>query len=350
LHGILGSLKNWKTPARRILSASPHYQALLVDHRGHGASEAGAPPHTLHACAADVKELLRSLNLRCDMLCGHSYGGKVALAYVKAGLEDRQGACVHACDVFVCVPNASVAPAPTQTDRERKWMPWMPSFCITGCMQSAICAYPPNPRSPALHPHTEGWEVPRQTWILDSLPGAVHRDRAIGEHSVAQVIEALARVPMPQPTKEGLVHRLVHTEKIPPFIAHWLMTSLQRHPGHAHGAAGGHHTGGYVWAFDLDVVRQLFDAYSQECFYQTLASPFLSADSHRIDFIRAGKNAAWTPEVLREFDALRAKGRCVRAWVGGWVGWVRSSVGWVVHWFWCLETAGSYACMASLDP
>jgi len=91
------------------------------------------------------------------------------------------------------------------------------------------------------------------------------------------------------------------------------MTSLQRHPGH--GVAGGHHTpGGYAWAFDLPVVQQLFQAYTQECFYDMLASPFLSADSHRLDFIRAGKNAAWTPDVLARFEALRAKGRCV--WVG----------------------------------
>lgn len=200
--------------------------------------------------------------------------------------------------------------------------------------------------------------MPRQTWVFDSLPGAVHRDRAIGEHSVAAVIEALRRVPMPQPTKEGLVRHLTHHEKIPPFIAHWLMTSLQRHPGH--GAPGAHHTaGGYVWAFDLEVVRALFRAYTEECFYDTLASPFLAADSHRVDFIRAGKvinpcdlsmyvwvlsalcvcagarkagrvcmcvrrlhlprapvlptkqNAAWTPEVLGKLEKLRAKGRCV---------------------------------------
>ena len=151
------------------------------------------------------------------------------------------------------------------------------------------CRRPPTYLSPhartkpnQTNPTTDAWEVPRQTWILDSLPGAVHRDRAIGEHSVAAVIEALRRVPMPQPTKEGLVQHLTHAEKIPPFIAHWLMTSLQRQPGH--GAAGG-----YVWAFDLDVVRALFRAYTEECFYDTLASPFLAADSHHVDFIRAGK-------------------------------------------------------------
>ena len=100
------------------------------------------------------------------------------------------------------------------------------------------CRRPPTYLSPHARtkpnqtkPTTDAWEVPRQTWILDSLPGAVHRDRAIGEHSVAAVIEALRRVPMPQPTKEGLVQHLTHAEKIPPFIAHWLMTSLQRQPG-----------------------------------------------------------------------------------------------------------------------
>ena len=89
MHGILGSLKNWKTPSRKVIARHPHYQALLVDHRGHGASEPGAPPHTLEACAADVHELLRSLNLKPDILCGHSFGGKIALAYVKEGLERR---------------------------------------------------------------------------------------------------------------------------------------------------------------------------------------------------------------------------------------------------------------------
>lgn len=113
---------------------------------------------------------------------------------------------------------------------------------------------------------------------------------------------------MPQPTKEGLSHLLIHEHKIPPFIAHWLMTSLQRHPGH--GAQGGaHHTGGgYVWAFDLGVVQQLFESYANECFYATLANPFLGTD-HAVDFIAAGKNEAWTPDVLGKFEELKTKGR-----------------------------------------
>lgn len=87
LHGILGSLKNWRTPARKIVELKPHYQALVVDHRGHGDSDAGGPPHNLESCANDVHELLKKLNVKADIMCGHSFGGKIAMAYAKMGLE-----------------------------------------------------------------------------------------------------------------------------------------------------------------------------------------------------------------------------------------------------------------------
>jgi hypothetical protein len=36
MHGILGSRKNWKTPARKVISLYPDYQAVVVDHRVSG--------------------------------------------------------------------------------------------------------------------------------------------------------------------------------------------------------------------------------------------------------------------------------------------------------------------------
>eukprot|EP00624_Nannochloropsis_granulata_P007665 evm.model.NODE_8941_length_7211_cov_36.003605.1 len=206
----------------------PHYQALLVDHRGHGQSEAGLPPHTLSGCALDVHTLLQRLQLRPDVLCGHSFGGKIALEYVKQGLDDEGG----------------------------------------------------------------GIQVPRQTWVFDSLPTAVDRDKAIGENSVWDIIEKLGQVPLPQPSKEALVSMLIEEKRIPSTIAHWLMTSLKRVP-HEGGAQGG-----LVWTFDLEVIRALFHAYTNTCYYDVMASPALSLQHHRIDFIQAGKNQAWTPEVL----------------------------------------------------
>lgn len=242
LHGILGSLKNWRQPAQRVIGMFPHYQALLVDHRGHGQSEAGLPPHTLAGCALDVHALLQRLQLRPDILCGHSFGGKIALEYVKQGLDDKGG----------------------------------------------------------------GIQVPRQTWVFDSLPTAVDRHKAIGENSVWDVIEKLGQVPLPQPSKEGLVSMLIEEKRIPSAIAHWLMTSLKRVP--AGGGQGGQQ-GGLVWTFDLEVIRALFHAYTNTCYYDVMESPALSLQHHRIDFIQAGKNQAWTPEVLDRFAQIQALGR-----------------------------------------
>ena len=96
LHGILGTGRNWKTPAKRIVASHPHWQALLVDHRGHGASEEGGEPHDLESCAEDLNQLLHGLSLRPDVVCGHSFGGKVALAFKKASLEKGEGGGMRA--------------------------------------------------------------------------------------------------------------------------------------------------------------------------------------------------------------------------------------------------------------
>jgi pimeloyl-ACP methyl ester carboxylesterase len=81
LHGILGSAANWKGFAGRLVEAFPEWRILLCDLRGHGDSPAGQGPHTLDACAEDVVELVRSLDVDVEWLAGHSFGGKVAMSY-----------------------------------------------------------------------------------------------------------------------------------------------------------------------------------------------------------------------------------------------------------------------------
>jgi pimeloyl-ACP methyl ester carboxylesterase len=83
LHGILGTKTNWRVIARRVVAMSPTWGALLVDLRNHGQSQGFAPPHTIDACAEDLLRLVASLDLRVDAVLGHSYGGKVALAYAR---------------------------------------------------------------------------------------------------------------------------------------------------------------------------------------------------------------------------------------------------------------------------
>jgi pimeloyl-ACP methyl ester carboxylesterase len=81
LHGILGSGANLRSLALQLVQRVPGLVVALVDLRGHGRSEHGSAPHTVAQCAADLSELERSLEFEVAGVVGHSFGGKVALAF-----------------------------------------------------------------------------------------------------------------------------------------------------------------------------------------------------------------------------------------------------------------------------
>jgi esterase len=78
-HGIFGSSANWRTIARRVVERRADWGIALIDLRGHGRSEHGEAPHTLAACADDVRAFAAQHG-GVEAVGGHSYGGKVALA------------------------------------------------------------------------------------------------------------------------------------------------------------------------------------------------------------------------------------------------------------------------------
>ena len=80
LHGILGSGANLRSIAKRVSDARG-VPSILVDLRLHGRSPAGLPPHTVMACVADLFRFVATLDHEPDVVFGHSFGGKVALAY-----------------------------------------------------------------------------------------------------------------------------------------------------------------------------------------------------------------------------------------------------------------------------
>lgn len=98
LHGILGSGTNLRSIARAVVRAAPAYAAVLVDLRGHGRSPMPPGPQTLEACADDVADLVRSLDLPTRGVLGHSFGGKVAMT-----LAHRHDALAGALDHVVLV-------------------------------------------------------------------------------------------------------------------------------------------------------------------------------------------------------------------------------------------------------
>ncbi len=81
LHGILGSRANWRGIARQVVDARPGFGAVLVDLREHGDSLGREGADTVAQAAEDVAALAAGLGLPVDGIVGHSFGGKVALAF-----------------------------------------------------------------------------------------------------------------------------------------------------------------------------------------------------------------------------------------------------------------------------
>ncbi|MGH7553348.1 MAG: alpha/beta fold hydrolase, partial [Longimicrobiales bacterium] len=81
LHGIFGAGRNWASLAKRLTRERPDWGVVLVDLRQHGSSQGFAPPHTLGAAADDLAVLADETGLQPTAVLGHSFGGKVALAF-----------------------------------------------------------------------------------------------------------------------------------------------------------------------------------------------------------------------------------------------------------------------------
>ncbi|MFT3921220.1 MAG: alpha/beta hydrolase [Myxococcales bacterium] len=81
LHGILGSGSNLRSLAQRLVQADPGLSAVLVDLRLHGRSQNFPEPHSVQACADDLVRLIEGLPTPVTQVLGHSFGGKVALAF-----------------------------------------------------------------------------------------------------------------------------------------------------------------------------------------------------------------------------------------------------------------------------
>jgi len=74
----LGSdLRIWDGVAARLL---PHFRVIRYDLRGHGLTEAPAPPYSADDLARDIVGLLDSLKIEDAVVCGVSVGGLIAQA------------------------------------------------------------------------------------------------------------------------------------------------------------------------------------------------------------------------------------------------------------------------------
>ncbi len=77
LHGLLGSLDNWQTFARKLGS---DFKVFTVDLRNHGKSPHSSI-HTYSAMAGDLLEFFDEQGINKAHVIGHSMGGKVAMEF-----------------------------------------------------------------------------------------------------------------------------------------------------------------------------------------------------------------------------------------------------------------------------
>jgi esterase len=77
LHGLYGSSDNWVTIAKQL---GDSFTVYLPDQRNHGQSP-HSEIHDYDSMRDDLYELVTDLRLRKFFLCGHSMGGKTAMAF-----------------------------------------------------------------------------------------------------------------------------------------------------------------------------------------------------------------------------------------------------------------------------
>jgi esterase len=93
LHGIFGRGSNWRSFAKRLVAEAPEWGAVLVDLRAHGESQGFAGPHTVARAAADLDAVAAAVEKDAPVraVVGHSFGGKVALAWIGSRTGIEQG-------------------------------------------------------------------------------------------------------------------------------------------------------------------------------------------------------------------------------------------------------------------
>ena len=104
LHGLFGSLENWRSMTRRL---SETFSVFALDQRNHGRSPHAAEM-SYELMADDLSEFMKQQNLKSAHILGHSMGGKTAMQFALR--------CPDLVDRLVIADMAPKAYRPTQKE------------------------------------------------------------------------------------------------------------------------------------------------------------------------------------------------------------------------------------------
>ncbi|CAK9323025.1 unnamed protein product [Citrullus colocynthis] len=236
LHGLLGSGRNWRSFSRNLLSrlsnsSSSEWRVVLVDLRNHGRSaevEGFDPPHDMVNAAKDLAKLIESQDWAWpDVVMGHSMGGKVALQFLQS--------------------------------------------CNNG-------------------DYGDSASLPKQLWVLDSVPGNVNPENSDGE--VEKVLKTLQGLPSLIPSRKWLVNHMIELG-FSKSLSEWIGSNLKK--------SGDHET----WTFNLEGAIQMFNSFRETSYWSLLDHP---PKDTQIAIVRAANSDRWSHDVVQQLENLASKG------------------------------------------
>lgn len=241
LHGLMGSGRNWRNFSHQLGSAtlqrnsrgSAGWHMVLVDLRNHGQSaglEGFDPPHDISSAAKDVANLVKAEKWDSPyVVIGHSMGGKVALDFAES--------------------------------------------CSRG-------------------DYGESFLLPKQLWVLDSVPGEVVTDDSDGE--VEKVLSTLKFIPNPIPSRRWLVDYMRNLG-FSKTLSDWLGSNLKRVDTSSEEV---------TWIFDLNGIVEMFNSYRKKSYWSLLQHP---PQGLEISIVRAENSDRWNSAVLAQLESVANK-------------------------------------------
>ncbi|WCJ34280.1 alpha/beta-Hydrolases superfamily protein [Euphorbia peplus] len=227
LHGLLGSARNWRSFSRNLANSSPEWRMVLVDLRNHGKSaelKGMSQPHDMFNAAKDLSNLIKTQGWDWpDVVIGHSMGGKVALQFAQS--------------------------------------------CAAGHYGDSVA-------------------LPKQLWILDSVPGEVTPENSDGQ--VEKVLKTLQSLPSSFPSRRWLVNHIIELG-FSKSLAEWIGTNLKKN--------GEQET----WAFNLEAVIQMFDSYRATSYWPLLENPPKETE---ISMVIAENSDRWDQDIIKRIENL----------------------------------------------
>lgn len=233
LHGLLGSSRNLRSFSRTLASSlsnasSTGWRMVLVDLRNHGRSaeiKGLSPPHDMVNAANDVANLVKAQGWASpDVIIGHSMGGKVALQFA------------HSC---------------------------------------------------ARAHYGHSLKLPKQLWILDSVPGKVHPN---SKGEIEQILQTLQSLPSSFPSRKWLVDHMMKLG-YSKSLSEWVGSNLKK--------SGENQT----WVFNLEDAIQMFNSFREMDYWPLLENP---PNGLEISIVRAENSDRWDPGVVQQLESLVA--------------------------------------------